>query len=364
MRAALLLAVLAAPALAQGTADQAEAAAAALSRAAALVGAAEGASDRIAALSEAVRAYEGALALLRDGLRRLAVERARLEGELLADRDRIARLLGALQATGRAEGPLLLLHPDGPLATARAGMILADVAPALQAEAEALRLRLEALREVEALQAGTARGLEEGLASVQAARAALAQAAERREDLASDPLEDAGALDRLLRSADTLDAFAEGLAGELDAAAPLPPPSLPWPLPVAGTVLRGPGEPDASGTARPGLVVAAAPEALVTAPATATLRFVGPLLDQGVVAILEPAPGILLVLSGLGQAWGAPGDVLPAGAPLGLMPAAGAEAAPHADLTPPGVAGLTRTLYLEVRDGGGPLPPGDWFAWP
>jgi hypothetical protein len=52
---------------------------------------------------------------------------------------------GVLQSIQSAPGPLLLLHPDGPVGTARAGMIVADVTPAVAREAQALRAQLEEL---------------------------------------------------------------------------------------------------------------------------------------------------------------------------------------------------------------------------
>ena len=48
-------------------------------------------------------------------------------------------------------------------------------------------------------------------------------------------------------------------------------------------------------------MLATASGALVSAPAAATVRFQGPLLDYGQVVILEPAPDVLFVLAGLGQ---------------------------------------------------------------
>ncbi len=45
----------------------------------------------------------------------------------------------------RRPGPLLLLHPAGALGTARSAMLLADVTPALQAEADHLRAELQEL---------------------------------------------------------------------------------------------------------------------------------------------------------------------------------------------------------------------------
>jgi septal ring factor EnvC (AmiA/AmiB activator) len=134
------------------------------------------------------------------------------------------------------------------------------------------------------------------------------------------------------------------------------------PLPVEGMILRRPGEADAAGVARPGLVIATEPRAMVTVPVTATLRFRGPLLDYGTVAILEPAPGTLFVFAGLAQVWGDAGEILPEGSPLGLM---GGET-PSADaiLTGGDDGGdgeRTESLYLEVRNAGGPVDPGTWF---
>lgn len=396
---ALLLA-LAAPAGAQeGTAGAARDAARRIEEAAALLARAEGADDRLAAYTRTVRAYEEGLALLRDTLRRVARERTALTAALAEDREATARLLGALQSMGQSPETALLLHPDGPLATAQAGMILADAAPALQAEAQALRDRLDRLREIEAVQEEASGTLREGLASVQEARAALAAAAASRTELPRAYTEDPIATALLMASTASLEEFAEGLGQTVDQEISTPPDEASarkgaLPLPVEGTILRRPGEADAAGVARPGIVLATAPRALVTVPVAATLRFRGPLLDYGTVAILEPAPGTLFVLAGLAQVWGNAGEILPEGAPLGLMggetpgpeavlegetvarePAEGgatgddgstrggvpAADAMLTDLSDGGAGERTESLYLEVRDAGGPVDPGAWF---
>lgn len=78
--------------------------------------------------------------------------------------------------------------------------------------------------------------------------------------------------------------------------------------------------------------------------------------------IVEPAAGYLLVMAGLATVYGETGDVVEAGAPLGLMggtestetlfPAEGKDA---------GGTGRTETLYIELRDGKEPVDPGPWF---
>jgi septal ring factor EnvC (AmiA/AmiB activator) len=93
------------------------------------------ARDRVAALTQTIRAYEEGLAALREALRQAELRETTLTLSFNAKRDRIAQLLGVLAQMEADPGPLLLLHPDGPLGTARSGMILAEVTPALQAEA-------------------------------------------------------------------------------------------------------------------------------------------------------------------------------------------------------------------------------------
>jgi septal ring factor EnvC (AmiA/AmiB activator) len=128
-------------------------------------------------------------------------------------------------------------------------------------------------------------------------------------------------------------------------------------------LLRRAGEPDAAGITRPGLVIATRPAALVTSPWPATIRYRGPLLDYGNVMVLEPAEGYLLVLAGMATVYGATGDVIEAGAPVGLM--GGAEPTGREFLTAVsrgGSADRTETLYLELRKGKTPVNPAEWFT--
>jgi septal ring factor EnvC (AmiA/AmiB activator) len=328
--------------------------------------AATGARDRVLALTQTIRAYEQGLDAMREGLRQATIREAALALQFEAERERIAQLLGVLQTLPADPGPLLLLHPGGPLGSARSGMLLADVTPALQAEAERLRDRLTEVRDLRAVQEAAADTLATGLVAAQQARAALSQAISDRTDLPRRFVDDPAALKALLESADTLDALAAGLATD-DTPDPTTP-DLPaargtLPLPVLGTILRRPDEADAAGVRRPGLLIATRPRALVTAPWPATIRYRGPLLDYGNVMILELGQGYLLILAGLETVYGETGQVVPAGAALGLM--GGPEAVAQEFLVSAqegGAAGGSETIYVELRQGADPVDPTDWFA--
>lgn len=140
----------------ENPAQAARAAADRLSRAGEMLDGAEGARNRVKALTETVQAYEDGLEAMRDGLRRAAIREETLARELQSREDEIARLLGVLQSIGQTEGPVLLLHPAGPAGTARSGMILSEVTPALEARAAELRARLEEVSVLRALQQNAA----------------------------------------------------------------------------------------------------------------------------------------------------------------------------------------------------------------
>ncbi|NGM45736.1 peptidoglycan DD-metalloendopeptidase family protein [Rhodobacter sp. SGA-6-6] len=369
LRAALLALLLTAPAARAGTvADQAAAASASLAEAVQALETATKARDRVAALTKTIRAYEEGLAALREALRQAELREATLELSFNAKRDQIGQLLGVLARMEAEPGPLLLLHPDGPLGTARSGMILAEVTPALQAEADQLKAELTELAELRALQTAAGQTLAEGLKAAQEARAALSQAISDRTDLPKRFTEDPEVLKGLLESADTLEAFAAGLAvtDDPDAGSSFATAKATLPLPVFGAILRRPGEADAAGVRRPGLTLATRPRALVTAPWPATIRYLGPLLDYGNVIVLEPGDGYLLVLAGLDSLYGEVGEVVAAGAPLGLMGGGVQDTGDGTEFTTGGQDGSgaqgTETLYLELRQGAEPVNPMPWFA--
>lgn len=328
---------------------------------------ADGARDRVRALTATIRAYEAGLVAMRDGLRRAATREAQLSRQLQAREGEVSQLLGVLLTIGTAPPPVLLLHPVGPAGAARSGMILAEVTPALQARAGQLRSDLQEVQTLRLLQQNAVTVLQEGLAGVQQARTDLSQAMANRTDLPKRFTEDPVRTAILISSVETLDGFASGLSqitgedvapldtdiaalkGRLD-------------LPVQGVVLHRAGEADAAGIRRDGIILATRPRALVNSPTAATIRYRGPLLDMGNVMILEPQPDTLFVLSGLNEVFGETGQVIPAGAPVGLMGGAAPEIGAILSLSGDGTGtDRSETLYIEVREGGRPVDPETWF---
>ena len=355
----------AAPLSAQSPAEDALAAADSLQDARTALETADARSDRIAALTQTVQAYEDGLAALRDGLRRAAIRQRTLETDLEARSDEVARLLGVLQTMGRAPAPILLLHPNGPTGTARSGMMLADVTPALQDKVTELRIQLEEVTTLRSLQANAITILEDGLNGVQTARTQLSNAIADRTDLPIKFSDNPTQTAVLLASSETLQAFATGLTETQPGGGPdANTIKGEIPLPVDGRVVRQYQESDAAGIARPGILIATRPRAMVTTPVSATIRYAGPLLDYGNVIILEPAADVMWVIAGLEQVFGKVGQIVPDGTPVGLMGGIQSDAQGILNESAQGSAGQrTETLYLEVRDRQSAVNPAEWFIF-
>ena len=368
IRFAVILALLWPVAVAaQSIEEQARTAVSALESASTMLDQAEGARDRVRALTQTIQAFETGLGAMRAGLRQAAINEAQLTAKLASRDTEVAELLGGLQSMGGAPSPVILLHPEGPMGTARAGMLLAELTPALNRQADALRQDLENVQTLRALQADAAKRLQTGLTEVQSARTALNQAMAERTDLPKRFTADPVRTGILIASTETLDGFASGLSeivtNETEPArATLDGKIGDLPLPVQGLVLRRAGEADAAGVKRPGLILATRPGAIVTSPTAATIRYTGGLLDFGNVVILEPQANALFVIAGLDVVYGEAGQVIAGGTPIGLMGGATAEIGEELSPLREG-SGTERseTLYIEVREDNTPQDPELWF---
>ncbi len=359
IRAAVLAVLLGVGAAQANPVAEAEAAATRLQAAADALGQADSAEDRIAALTDTVRAFEDGLSALRAGMRQAEIRARTIEARLTSDQSQLADLLAALLIIQRTPAQVLLIHPSGPIGSARAGMMVAELAPGLQAEADRLRRDFEDLSLIRQAQETAQAQLQTGLDGAQSARAALAAAMSERSGV-PPARPDPALLQALLESSDSLSGFALGLEALAGVAAQTPDfsalrGSLRWP--VRGTILRGFNSPDQAGVVRPGLVLAVNAGALVTAPMPSTVRYAGPLLDFGNVIVLEPQAGTLLILAGLGTVFARTGDIPATGDPLGLI---AGDSAPNGGID--GGQMRRETLYLELRQDGQPIDPTGWFV--
>ena len=347
---------------------EAQLASEALKTAATSLSNASSAQDRVKALTETVRAYENGLSAMRTGLRRAIIRERVIRSEFETRRDQLSRLLGILQTLERAMTPILLFHPTGPVGAARSGILISEISPTLKRQTEELKLQLEELSELHHIQIEAEKQLRLGLTGIQEARINLNQAIAGRISMPKRLFDNPVKTQILADSATSLEMFANSI--KLIPPVPKTTQTIEFDkmrgtlrLPLEGRVLRRFNEVDAAGLKRPGLVIAARPLALVSAPAAATIRYVGTFLDYGNMIILEPQPRYLLVIAGLDRVYGEIGEVIDQNAPIGLLggnPAGTQEFLVEAS---DGGGALAReTLYIELRYEGKPVDPSMWFA--
>lgn len=318
-------------------------------------------ADKAMALTQAIRAYETTLATLRDEIRDTLVQEQRLRTQLEESRAQRGRLIALLVATGRLPAaPAMLSHPAGPADAVRANLLLAELTRTLRAETAALTRDLKEAAALGRWRESMAQTLAEGQRLQQGARADLGQTLAHQPG--SQAAEDPAVLRALLESEGTLEGFATMLGATPEGAeSAFADAKGTLALPVSGTLLHA--YETAPAPHRPGISIATAPRALAVTPWPATIRYLGPLFDYGNVMILEPETGYLMVFAGFDLVYGAIGQVLPAGAPIGLM--GGIEPEVEEFLSPmqeDDGSARQETLYIEFRRNGAPTDPGEWFA--
>lgn len=363
IRAALLLALLAAPAWAQEARDLRDA----RRDTAAQRLAAEEASRR----ADAAQAEERRLAEARVAAARATQQaEARLvqaEGEAQSASQAAREALAERAARAAAVAPFLpLLHrlerwpaesllavPAEPADSLRGLLVMQALIRHAGAEADAFRQAAEratqasrrAEREAERLAAARA----EARAADARLETALAQARTRRAEAQAS--EDAAAR-RAREAADRVTDLEQAMARlERDrerqarrAPPPAPPPVAgPRPMPVAGAVAREFGAAGEAGPAR-GMTLAAGPRARVVSPCAGRIAYAGAFRSYGQLVIIDCGGGTHLVLARMERLETATGERVLAGEPVGAMPAEQPQ------------------LYVELRRNGQPSDPRPFFT--
>lgn len=315
----------------------------------------------------------------------------------------LAEVLAALQRMGRNPPPALLISPEDALGSVRSAILLGAVVPGIRGETEKLAadlVELADLRKAGQTERDTllvnmqSRQEEErrmDMLLVENDKLSRRNAAEldeerkRSEELAGKASSLEGLIDSLENEITSVrEAMEEARAEEERqrqlteeqrqkikelAESGLPDKNRIAPailfselkgkleLPAAGDVLRRFGDPDGTGHAAKGLVVAASPGALVTAPADGLVVFAGQFRSYGQMIILNMGDGYHVVLSGMDHVDTRQGKFVLSGEPLATM---GEKRV--ASATALALETERPTLYIEFRKDGTPVDSGPWWV--
>ncbi|RVD60976.1 hypothetical protein EN828_02835 [Mesorhizobium sp. M2D.F.Ca.ET.185.01.1.1] len=329
----------------------------------------------------------------------LKAEETKLRASLMARRDVLAEVLGALQRMGLNPPPAILVKPEDALSSVRSAILLGAVVPELRqqtdrlmadlkeqtrvtASIEAERARLTAavtdqtaekkrltmlLEAKKKLQADT----QTAIAAEQRHSQELAAKASSLKDLiasleadkARKAQDQAKAGERKSTDSDTtastteLAALPVPEANRLTGSAPFSALQGQIALPVIGKIKRRFGTDDGSGAAMQGDMVATQSGAIVTAPADGNVLYAGPFRSYGQLLILNAGDGYHVVLAGMSRISVATGQSVLAGEPIGAM-----GEARVASTSASRNESSTSELYVEFRKDGKPVDPAPWWA--
>ena len=266
----------------------------------------------------------------------------------------LTRLLAALQMYQRNPPPALIVSPGSAKDAVNAAILMRAITPELKRRANAFASEsksLNALRRQILIADGEFLATEKDVADRRDGIDALNEEKARLEGHAGVPLTPeevaarragavSGSVDDLLRNfRSTGTAMTPGPAqGRLK----LQPP-------VQGALIRRLAQAGGESARSPGWTWAAAPGALVVAPAAGRVNYAGPLKGWGFVLILSASGGYHLVLAGLDAVNARAGSDVAAGEPVGRV---AKPAAPDKRKAP-----ATSDVYLEVRQGATPVDP-------
>lgn len=326
-----------------------------------------------------------------------------LKQSLHARRGVLAEVLAALQRMGRNPPPALLVSPEDALSSVRSAILLGAVVPEIRAQTERLVADLQELTNVRASIANERERLlatlqeqaeeeerlnlllvekrklaasnEQKLADEARVSRELANRARNLEDLIAslgqeiESVRNAQEEARLAAQARTEESQRQREqarelarntvpdAGRIAPAFQFSKLQNKLELPVAGQTKYGFGEDDDTGRPLKGMMVSAAPDAIVTAPADGWVVYSGPFRSYGQLIILNAGDGFHLVMAGMGSTNTDIGQFVVAGEPVGRM-----ASTKVASATALALASTEPTLYIEFRRNGKPVDPAPWWA--
>ncbi len=322
-------------------------------------------------------------------------QQQKIRASLMARRDVLAEVLGALQRMGLNPPPAILVKPEDALSSVRSAILLGAVVPELRQQTDSLLADLkEQTRVTASIEAERAR-LTEAVGDQTAEKKRLGMLLEAKQKLEADTqaqmtaerqrseqlaakassLKDLIAsleaqADKTRKAADAAKAAGASSAGDdktaslpvpegnqLTAAAPFSALQGQIALPVTGRIKRRFGADDGNGAVMLGDMLATQSGAIVTAPADGNVLYAGPFRSYGQLLILNAGDGYHVVLAGMSRISVVTGQSVLAGEPVGAM---GEARVASTSVSKNGNA--TPELYVEFRKDGKPVDPAPWWA--
>jgi murein hydrolase activator len=359
------------------------------------VAAQEEMSQKLVKVADDMRGAQQRAAIAVKKKKSLQKEKAELSLALASQQEELSGILAGLQSLERDPPPALVASPGDVLDALRGAMLFGTVVPELRDKALELRGKLESLLRIDQQLADEAKAEKQSLAALQQnkleldgllaekktvlekSEADLAEEQERSRAVAAEAQSTRELIMKLLATREMAavaqrKAEAERLAlakaeeERLRKLAEVPMSSAmgKLKLPVVGAIIRSFGADTGLGHPLDGIVIATAPEAVVTTPIRGRIEFAGPFRSYGMMVIVNAGEGHLVLLSGLGETTVQSGQEVLAGEPVGVMADMAASIAQASALAKDLTTDGKPVLYVEFRKNGDPVDPAPWWEDP
>lgn len=316
-------------------------------------------SDKLVDTAKAVQGSEKKLQSLDRRIADLEKEQQELRDKLEGGRGSLSRLVLALERLRRMPPEAMIVKPDTPLKTAQSAMLLRDILPALQKQADELKADLDRLAFVSKdiyKQRDEAASENKTLVKEQKTLNSLMS---ERKKLYADTHEDIEEQSRKIAHISAQSRTLTELVSKLKPSKPAPkkasaavnlkPPKAGSPrLPVSGVIVTSFHDTDNFGAPSQGIHIEGREGALVVAPMGGIVRFAGSFKNYGNMIILEHEKGWHSLIAGLEKIDTVVGQSLKVGEPLGTLGKSS--------------SGTTPRLYYELRQNGKAVNPAKKFA--
>jgi septal ring factor EnvC (AmiA/AmiB activator) len=314
------------------------------------------------AAAKTAQNLESSLSAMETEIAKLDERETAMTRALDAERDRLARLLAAMERIARHPPAAFLAERDRPADAVRGAILLRASVPAVEDRARALGAELKELAAIRAELANRRVEAEEAARALDLEMRRITALGEEKSKLErrarAESKDEARRAAELAAQADSLrDLLARIEAGRKAMPAPKPgargpaarhaPREENLPLPARGDIVLGFGDEDPWGGRTRGLTIKTRERAQVVAPADGEVVFAGPFRGYGQLLIIAAGAEYHALLGGLDRIDAEVGQSVLAGEPVGTMPG-----------TPKGAP----NLYFELRRKGQPINPLPWLA--
>ena len=288
-------------------------------------------------IAKSIQNNEKTLQALESRISGLEDEQTNIQNNLVKDRISISRLVLALERLRRVPPEALIVKPNAPLKTAQSAMLMRDIIPALDKQAEALKINLQNL-EIVTNDLKTKK--DKALKASQLLNnkyLKLSDLIDKRERLYASTHKD---LKKQKENVTRISAQAKNLQDLVlklendrkrqntrnqvrNAVLTQSPIKIPSPghsqLPVAGVIRTAYNEKDAFGAPSKGISIEGRGGALVVAPMGGIIRFAGHFKNYGNMLIIEHKDGYHSLIAGLEKVDTVVGHSVSTGEPLGHL---------------------------------------------